>query len=154
MIQQETVLREAARAFTPKYPDLLAMYENRVCESLRARGEVSLANYEERGLAERLQGNRTDLAVRQASSILSRSIASEPVANQIAAYNSILAQFGHGAGTMFFDQIVAGFAEHLAQLHMKPQARDAVQRAAEALEVPPGSQLATDVDNLLKKLQD
>ena len=152
--QQETVLREAALAFTPKYPDLLAMYENRVCESLRARGEVSLANYEERGLAERLQGNRTDLAVRQASSILSRSIASEPVANQIAAYNSILAQFGHGAGTMFFDQIVAGFAEHLAQLHMKPQARDAVHRAAEALEVPLGSQLATDVDNLLKKLQD
>ena len=55
---------------------------------------------------------------------------------------------------MFFDQIAVGFAEHLAQLHMKPQAREAVQRASEALEVQPGTQLATDVDNLLRKLQD
>jgi hypothetical protein len=152
--QQETIMREAALAFTPRYPDLMAMYENRVCESLRARGERSLADYEERGLAQRLQGNRSDLAIRQASTILSRSIAGEPVARQIAVYNSILAQYGPGAGTTFFDQIVVGFAEHLAQLHMKAQARESVQRAAEALEVPPGSQLAVEVDALLGKLQD
>jgi hypothetical protein len=30
-------------AFTPKYPDLVVSYVNRVCESLRARGETSLA---------------------------------------------------------------------------------------------------------------
>ena len=152
--EQETVLREAALAFTPRYPDLMAWYENRVSASLRARGETSLANYEERGLAERLKGDRADLATQQAASILARSIAGEPVQNQIAAYNAILVQFGHGAGAMFFDQIAVGFAEHLAQLHMKPQAREAVQRAAEALEVQPGTQLATDVDNLLRKLQD
>jgi hypothetical protein len=152
--RQEAVLREAALAFTPKYPDLMAWYENRVSESLRARGETSLANYEERGLAERLKGDRADLATQQAASILSRSIANEPVERQIEAYNAILAQFGRGAGTQFFDQIVAGFAEHLAQLNMKPQAREAVQRAAEALEVQPGTQLATEVDLLLRKLGD
>jgi hypothetical protein len=152
--QQEAVLREAALSFTPKYPDLMAYYENRVCESLRARGETSLADYEERGLAQRLQGDRADLAIQKAAQILGRSIASEPVASQIAAYNAIIAQFGHGAGALFFDQIVAGFAEHLAQLHMKAQAREAVQRAAEALDVQPGTQLATDVDHLLRKLQD
>ena len=152
---QETVMREAALAFSPRYPDLMALYENRVCESLRARGERSLADYEERGLAQRLQGgDRSDLAIRQASTMLSRSIAGEPVSRQIAVYNSILAQFGRGAGTAFFDQLVVGFAEHLAQLHLKAQAREAVQRAAEALEVPPGSQLAVEVDALLRKLQD
>jgi hypothetical protein len=153
--QQETIMREAALAFSPKYPDLMALYENRVCVSLRARGERSLADFEERGLAQRLQGgDRSDLAIRQASAILSRSIAGEPVASQIAAYNSILAQFGRGAGTMFFDQIVVGFAEHLAELHMKAQAREAVQRAAEALDVPAGSQLSVEVDALLRKFQD
>jgi hypothetical protein len=97
--QQESVFREAALAFTPRYPDLVVAYVNRVCQSLRARGETSLADFEERGLAERLKGDRADLAVKQASAILARSIASQSIADQIATYNAILVQFGHGAGT-------------------------------------------------------
>ena len=151
---QEGVMREASLAFTPKYPDLEVAYTNRVCQSLRTRGESSLADFEERGLANRLQGDRSDLAVRQASSILSRSIASQPIPGQVATYNAILAQYGHGAGTLFFDQIVVAFAEHLAQANMKAAARDAVERAREALEVQPGTQFALDVDKLLERLQD
>jgi hypothetical protein len=152
--QQEGVLREAALAFTPRYPDLVVSYVNRVCQSLRARGETSLADYEERGLAERLKGDRADLAVTQASAILARSIASQSIPDQIATYNAILVQFGHGAGTIFFDQIVVGFAEHLAGAHLKPDARAAVERAREVLEVQPGTQVAMDVDKLLSRLQD
>ena len=44
---QEGIMREAALAFT-RYPDVFKAYKNRVCESLRARGETSLANFEER----------------------------------------------------------------------------------------------------------
>jgi hypothetical protein len=55
---------------------------------------------------------------------------------------------------MFFDQIVVSFAEHLAQLRMKPQAREAVERAREALDVQPGTQLSMDVDKLMDKLRD
>jgi hypothetical protein len=152
--QQEAALREASLAFTPKYPDLVVSYTNRVCESLRARGETSLASYEEKGLAERLKGDRDDLAIKQAASILTRSIATQSVADQVATYNAILAQFGHGAGTLFFDQIVTAFAEHLAQLQMKPLAREAVERAREALEVQPGTQFAMDVDKLLGRMHD
>jgi hypothetical protein len=152
--QKEGVLREAALAFTPKYPDLAVSYVNRVCESLRARGETSLANYEERGLAERLKGDRSDLAITQASAILSRSIATQPIQDQIATYNAILVQFGHGAGTTFFDQIVVAFAEHLLIAHMKPDARAAVERAREVLEVQPGTQFSMDVDKLMERLQD
>jgi hypothetical protein len=151
---QEGVLREAALAFSPKYPDLVIYFENKVVSSLRARGEKSLADYEERGIAERLKGDRADLAIMQASAILSRSLSTQPVDEQIATYNAILAQFGRGAGTMFFDQIVVSFAEHLAQLRMKPQARDAVERAREALDVQPGTQISMDVDKLMDKLRD
>ena len=149
---QEGVLREAALAFS-RYPDLLISYKNRVCRSLRARGETSLANFEERSIAESLKGDRADLAIQQAASILSRSIASQPIPDQIANYNAILAQFGHGAGTMFFDEIVVAFAEHLQQAHLYGQARDAVQRARDVLEVQPGTQFAADVDRLMGKLQ-
>jgi hypothetical protein len=151
--KQEGVLREASLAFD-HYPDLAVWYVNRVCKSLRARGETSLANFEERGLAERLQGDRSDLAIKQASAILARSIASQPIPEQVATYNAILVQFGHGAGTQFFDEIVTGFAEHLAQANMKPEARGAVERARAVLEVQPGTQVAADMDELLTKLAD
>jgi hypothetical protein len=152
--EKEGVYREAALAFTPKYPDLVVGYVNRVCASLRARGETSLADYEERGLAERLKGDRADLAITQASAILARSIATQPLQDQVATYNAILVQFGRGAGTMFFDQIVVAFAEHLAMANLRPDARAAVQRAREALDVQPGTQFAMDVDKLLEKLHD
>jgi hypothetical protein len=71
-----------------------------------------------------------------------------------ATYNAILAQFGHGAGTMFFDQIVVAFAEHLAMANQKPAARAAVESARQALDVQPGTQSAMEVDKLLEKLQD
>jgi hypothetical protein len=151
--RQEGVLREAALAFG-RYPDLVIWYVNRICKSLRARGETSLANYEERGIAERLKGDREDLSIQQASAILSRSIAEQPVPQQIATYNAILAQFGQGAGTMFFDQIVLAFAEHLALNNMRPQARAAVERAREVLAVQPGTQFDTEVEKLLTRLQD
>jgi hypothetical protein len=149
---QEGVLREAALAFT-RYPDLLIWYKNRVCQSLRARGETSLAAFEERSIAESLKGDRADLAIQQAASILSRSIASQSIGDQIATYNSILAQFGHGAGTMFFDEVVVAFAEHLALINMRAQARDAVERARQVLDVQPGTQAAMDVDKLVARLQ-
>lgn len=151
--QQEGVMREAALALA-RYPDLMITYENRVCASLRARGETSLADYEERGIAERLKGDRADLAVQQAKAILSRSIASQPIPYQIATYNAILAQYGRGTGAIFFDEVVTAFAEHLGQVNMRSQARDAIERAREVLDVQPGTQISSDMDRLAGTLQD
>ena len=150
---QEGVLREAALAFT-KYPDLLVWYKNRVCQSLRARGETSLANFEERSIAQSLKGERQDLAIQQAAQILTRAFANQSASDQIATYNAILVQFGHGEGTMFFNEIVVAFAEHLAQARMRPEARAAVERARDVLEIQPGTQLAADADKLLARLHD
>jgi hypothetical protein len=151
--QVEGVMREAALALA-RYPDLMITYENRVCASLRSRGETSVADFEERGIAERLKGDRVDLAVQQAASILSRSIATQSIPGQVATYNAILAQFGHGSGAIFFDEIVTAFAEHLGQVNLKPAARDAVERARLVMDVQPGTQISTDMDRLLATLQD
>jgi hypothetical protein len=152
--EQEAILREGALAFTPKYPDLMRSFTSMVCDSLRARGETSLADFEERGLAQRLKADRSDLAIEQASAILARSVSHDPVPGQIATYNAILAQFAPDSGAAFFEQIVMGFAEHLAQLGMKPDARGAVERAREAMGVQPDTQVATEFDRLLSRLQD
>ena len=104
-------------------------------------------------MAETLKGDRADLAIEQAAGILSRSIATQGLTEQLATYNSILSQFGRGAGTAFFEEIVVAFAEHLAQLHQNARARDAVERAREVLEVQPGTQFAAEVDQFLGKLR-
>ncbi len=47
---------------------------------------------------------------------------------------------------------MTGFAEHLALANMLPQARGAVERAREVLEIQPGTQVATEMDKLLARL--
>lgn len=70
--QIEAVLREAALAFQV-YPDVSAGFSNRVSASLRARGETSAADAEERDIARRNRSKRGDLSAQQAREILLRA---------------------------------------------------------------------------------
>ena len=136
----ETVMREAALAFQ-RYPDLEAVYVNRTAESLRARGETSLADAETRRIANKNQGARSDLTAQQARDTLVRAFATLPLADQIKTYNTVLDRDGRGSGVGFFDQVVVVFAEHLVQLQQPAEALRAVERAHHTLKVEPNSQL-------------
>ena len=148
----ENLLREAALAFQ-RYPDLEAHYVNRVAESLRGRGDHSAADAEVRRIATKNKSARGDLSVQQAREIVRRAIATQPLAEQIRAYNSVVDTYGHGAGTGFFDEIVSGFAVHLMQLNQKAEAIKAVERARRALNVEPNSQLAREFEQLERALK-
>jgi hypothetical protein len=148
----ENVLREAALAFQ-LYPDLEAQYVNRVAESLRARGENSAAEVEVRRIASKNKSARGDLSVQQARDIVRRAIATQPLAEQIRAYNSVVDTYGRGAGIGFFDEVVSGFASHLMQLNRKAEAVKAVERARRALTVEPNSQLAGEFEQLERALK-
>jgi hypothetical protein len=117
----ENLLREAALAFQ-LHPDLEAHYVNRTAESLRARGEQSAADVEVRRIANKNKSVRGDLSVQQGREIVRRAIATQPLAAQISAYNSVVDTYGRGAGIGFFDEIVSGFATHLMQLNQRPEA--------------------------------
>jgi hypothetical protein len=143
----ENLLREAALAFQ-RHPDLEAHYVNRTAESLRARGDHSAAEVEVRRIANKNKSVRGDLSVQQARDIVRRAVATQPVAAQISAYNSVVDTYGRGAGIGFFDEVVSGFAAHLMQLNQKPEAVKAVERARRALKVEPNSQLALEFEHL------
>lgn len=143
----EALLREAALAFQ-KYPDLEAYYINRVAESLRNRGETSLAENEVRRIARKNEGDRTDLSVQQARNLLLRSMQTQSLPQQIQAYNSIVDNFGRGAGIGFFDQVVTVFVEHLLQLQQPPEALKAIERARHTLKVDANSQLDAEFNRL------
>jgi len=145
--QLEGTLRAAALAFQA-YPDLEVLFSNRISASLRARGEVSAARMEERIIAEKNQAKRSDLSARQAREILARSIASDRPGAQILVFNSVMENYGRGAGIDFFDQVVVFFAQHLMRTNEKPAAQSAVLRARQTLRVEPNSQLAEELAKL------
>ena len=146
--QIEAVLREAALAFQ-LYPDVAAGFSNRVSASLRARGETSAADAEERDIARRNRSKRGDLSAQKAREILLRSMASDPVPAQERTYQSLLASFGPGAGIGFFDHVVVPFVQHLIRLGNKPAAERALVRARQTLKFEPNSQLDEDYARLL-----
>lgn len=147
----ENLLREAALAFQ-RYPDLQAFYVNRVAESLRARGQTSEADNEIRNIAVKNQAGRSDLSVGQAREILQRAIRTQPLAEQIRSYNSVVDLYGRGAGVGFFDEIVVTFAEHMVQQGRPAEATRAVERARRTLKVEPSSQLEGDFGRLLQAI--
>jgi hypothetical protein len=147
----EALLREAALAFQ-RYPDLEAYYVTRVSESLRSRGQISEADAEVRRIARKNQSSRSDISVQQGRDILLRSMATQPLPDQIRTYNSVVDSFGAGAGVAFFDQVVTVFVEHLLQLQQKSEATRALERARRALKFEPNSQMAGDFVTLQKSI--
>jgi hypothetical protein len=145
-------MREAALAFQ-RYPDLEARYVNRVAESLRARGETSAAEAEVRRIANKNRTGRGDLSVQQSRDIVRRAMTTQPLPEQIRAYNSVVDTYGRGAGIAFFDEVVTPFAEHLVQLQQPAEAARAVERARRTLKVEPNSQLEMEFAALAKTVK-
>lgn len=149
---REGTLRDAMQALQ-KYPDLERAFGQQLVESLRARGETSLASTEEQRLVRKYQVGRSDLSVLQAGEILQGSLARDDTAGRIATYRRLLESYGRGAGIDFFDKVVSPFVEHLRQLGHLPAARDALERARQTLRVEAGGQLDVEMTRLAEKIR-
>jgi hypothetical protein len=143
----ENLMREAALAFQ-QHRDIETQYVSRVAESLRARGERSAADAEVSRNATKNKSGRGDLTVQQGRDIVQRAMATQPLSEQVKAYNSVVDLYGRDAGIGFFDEVVVGFVRHLLQLNQKAEAIKAVDRARRALKIEPKSQLATELERL------
>jgi hypothetical protein len=150
--QIEATLYQALAAFA-RYPDLEAAFSGRLCRSLRARGQLSAADFEEQRIVDKNRLARSDLAVLQARENLLQVMATRPVAESIRAYNTIVDTLGRGAGIGFYDQIVVTFVRYLRQLDRPADAREALARARAILFVPVDSQLDGEFDKLFRELR-
>jgi hypothetical protein len=149
---REAILREAVLAFQ-KYPDLEIAFSRLLIEVLRARGETSLASFEEQRLATKYQSSRSDLGIEQAASTIARSVQENDVATQIQVYNRVLDTYGRGKTIAFYDKVVAPFVLYLAEHKQVPAALQAVERAKRTLRVDPGSQLESELAALLARVK-
>ena len=89
----------------------------------------------------------------QAQELLRRAMETQPLPEQVRAYNSVVDNFGRGAGIGFFDSVVVGFVERLVQLNQHAEALRAIERAHHTLKVEPNSQLAGEFDGLTKMVK-
>jgi hypothetical protein len=149
---RETLLREAVLAFQ-KYPDLEISFSRQLVESLRTRGETSLAQVEEQRIGKKYQANREDLSIEQAATTVRRSVETDDLATQIRVFNRVLDTSGRGAGTDFYDKVVAPFVQHLASVDQVPAALQSLDRARRTLRVEAGRQLDLEMAELANRLK-
>ncbi|HTJ78862.1 MAG TPA: hypothetical protein VL357_07670 [Rariglobus sp.] len=149
---REALLREASLAFQ-RYPDLNAFFVRSLAASMRARGETSAADFEERSLARKNLGTRTDLAVDQAAEMVSRVLENTPLPQQLSVYNHVLLQYGGGAGVDFYDRVVRPFVRALASQQHPGDAKRALAQARLALKPDFDSQLDHEMTELADSLK-
>jgi len=147
----EATLYQAIAAFG-NYADLEAAFSGRLCRSLRTRGQLSAADFEEQRILSRNRIARGDLALMRAQDTLRQTMATRPPAESIKAYNTLVDTLGRGAGIEFYDRIVTPFVQYLVKNNRPTEARQAAERAWARLYVPPGSQLEGEFNRLFKEL--
>lgn len=146
----EVALREAALAFQ-QYPDLNLRYGFLLTKSLRARGETSAADHEERVLARKHQGARADLSFEQAMNELTRAMETQPSFEQMRLFRGVVDQFGPGSGIAFFDAVVRPFVSHLALTGKLAEAARALSHARLVLAPTRDSQLDREMAELARR---
>ena len=146
---REALLREAAQTFR-RYPDLNACFVRELAVSLRARGESSLAEFEERSLVRRGdQGGRSDLGVDQAVAELA---ASKPEA-RLATYRQVLQKYGRGAGIDFFDRVTRPLVSQLVSEKLQAEARQVLTLTRGAFKLDADSQFDRELKALAATLR-
>ena len=149
---REGVIREAIAAFQ-RYPDLEVAFTRELVASLRARGEASVADFEEQSVVRRYQAGRVDLSIQEAADIMERSLRDDQVPDQIQVYQRVLDIYGRGAGIDFYDKVVQPYATHLQAEQQTPAALAGVDRARQYLRIEKGSQLEVEINALTDRLK-
>ncbi len=148
----EPTLYQAVAAFE-RYVDLEAAFSGQLTRSLRARGQLSAADFEEQRILTKNRIARSDLALLRARDTLQQAINTRPLVESTQVYNRPVDTQGRGAGIEFFDRIVTLFVQHLVDANRPAEARQAAERARAVLYVPAGSQLEGEFNKLFKDLK-
>ncbi|HZP60201.1 MAG TPA: hypothetical protein VFB27_07735, partial [Opitutaceae bacterium] len=151
-LERENVLREMKQAFR-NYPDIEAIVVHSIADSMRARGERSAADFEEKQFAQKVEPTRSDINIDHDVETMNRSMAQDPIDAQLRTYYGLLNGSGHGAGIEFFDRIVRPFVERLNERGYPHDALRAAQAAQSTLQIKPNSQLEQEMNGLLERLK-
>ena len=141
---REPLLREAGQALQ-RYPDLNAAFVRELVVSLRARGETSVAEFEERTLVSRGErGGRSDMGVDHAVA----QLASAKPDARLATYKHMLQKYGRGAGIDFYDRVTRPLVTQFVSEKRIPDARQVITLTRAAFNPEPNSQFDRELTAL------
>jgi hypothetical protein len=147
----ENRLREMKFAFQ-NYPDIEAAIIHRIAQSLRARGQASAADFEERQFVHKVEPVRSDLNIDHDVEVMRQSMEHDLFIVQWSTYGALLKTSGQDSPIEFFERVVQPFVEHLEKEGHPKQALAAATRAKQALTIEPNSQLDIEMQALLARL--
>lgn len=140
----EGLLVEAAQAMQ-RYPDVSGRFILQRAVSLRARGEVSAAEMEERMLARRGRvGGRTDIGVDQAVALMAQAAP----ADALKVYRQVLQQYGRDAGIDFYDRVTCPLVARLLREKANKDALQIIAQTRLTLKPEPDSQFDREMKAL------
>jgi hypothetical protein len=144
---REGLLREASQAMQ-RYPDLNGRFIGQLAASLRARGEVSAAEFEERSLVRRGQNSgRTDVSVDQAVKLMQ---AASPT-DQVRVYKQVSQQYGRGTGIDFYDRVTSPLLQRMFAENRRMEAMQIIEQTRTILKPEFGSQFDTELTEMAAK---
>ncbi|MET0262564.1 MAG: hypothetical protein ABW223_06685 [Rariglobus sp.] len=146
---REGLLTEAAQAMQ-RYPDLNGRFIRELAASLRARGESSAAEFEERALVRRgRSGGRTDVGVDQAVLLMDQAAPAEAT----HVYRQVLQQYGPSGGMDFYDRVTRPMVDRLIAGKRKGDALQILTQTRSTLKPEVGSQLDRELKALVETLK-
>lgn len=144
---REALLREAALAMQ-RYPDLNGRYVVMLAQSLRARGAVTQAEFEERSLVRRGQiKGRTDMGV----DLAVKTMETAAPADQLRVYKQMLQQYGRDTGIDFYDRVTKPLLAQLIAEKRRAEAQQVIAQTRSVLKPESGSQLDTELTEMAAK---
>lgn len=141
---REALLREAAQAMQ-RYPDLNGRFIRGLATSLRERGEVSAAEFEERSLVRRGQtGGRSDMGVDLAVQVM----AAAAPADRVKVYRQVLQKYGRGAGIDFFDRVTRPLVTEMIRTNRRAEVSPLIAQTRAVLKPEMASQFDQEMTEL------
>ena len=104
-------------------------------------------------LAKKFAEDRSDIAIAQASAMLSRTMAQDDPVTQLRVFESALRQFGVKAGMDSFDRLVKPIFNRAMEEGRRDHATTVLKITQRLLPIEPDTQFAVEMDALAARLR-
>ena len=145
---REALLREAAAALQ-RYADLNAQFIRMLAASLRARGQASAAEFEERSIVRKNQDTRSDIGISHAAALVEAADETQV----LRVYRKVLQQYAPTAAIDFFDRVTIPLVARLGGVGKKSDALLVLSQTRTALNPDENSQLDRELKKLTETVQ-
>ena len=143
---------EKAIAYFRREDDLRALYQTRLADLVRAKGDGRAAGQIENRMVRENIRERADLSTAAGAETLSRLVAAGEYETALREFRSLTGKLGRTGGGNLFYEVVRPFVQQLQAAGKNKDAVRALRQARRDMPVEPGSILAREFDELEKSL--